>query len=575
MNSILLIEDDRLDAEIVRRCLIGSEYSAYQLVQVGSISEALEWLSGNAAKIILVDLNLPDKTGLECYRLVQEAAPQAPVVVLTGTANESIATTAISEGAQDYLCKSDLNRRLLTRCIGYSIQRSQMQSELRFLAYHDELTGLTNRSNFNDIIQRTIEASQRSGDQFAVLYIDLDDFKMVNDCLGHAAGDELLIAISERLKAAVEKGDTVSRFGGDEFIVLLKNATTVAETEGYINRIQTEFSAPIFISGTEIHVTASIGAVLVGTKHENVECIIRDADTAMYHAKALGKARYAVFDQAMHKKVREKLMFSAEVRKALENREFELHYQPILSLANDEIIGFESLLRWPHPTRGMLRPDQFLHLLDGTQSTSLLGRFVLEESCLQMKRWRDSIPELKNARVCVNITPAHFSTEQLFEEIAEALETSGLPANGLELEITEEGYVENIESAISTAKRLKESNIGLAIDDFGTGYSSLSQLARFPFDTLKIDREFVHTLGEDPEYGSLFISTIANLADALNVRVIAEGIEYQWQKHKLNELNCHYGQGYLFARPMPPKEIQAWIAKMANPYQSVAPSQVM
>ena len=575
MNSILLVEDDRLDAEIVRRCLIGSDYSTYTLVQVGSANAATEWLGRNSAKIILVDLNLPDVNGLESYRRIQDAAPETPVVVLTGTANEAIASAAIAEGAQDYLCKSDLNRRLLARCIGYSIQRSQMQSELRFLAYHDELTGLTNRSSFNDTIQRALESGQKAGNQFAVLYIDLDDFKTVNDCLGHAAGDELLIVIAERLKSAVKKKDVVARFGGDEFIVLLKNASDNSTVEKLIARIQAEFSEPIFICETEIVATASIGAVLVGEKHKNVECIIRDADTAMYHAKALGKARHAIFDQAMHQRVREKLVFSAEVRKALENSDFVLHYQPIVSLADDSIIGFESLLRWPHPTRGMLKPHQFLYLLDGVESTSMLGRFVLQESCRQMKQWRDLFPELSNARVSVNISPVHFSTSELFDEITKALSLSGLPAEGLELEITEEGYVENIEAAIATATKLKTHNIRLAIDDFGTGYSSLSQLARFPFDTLKIDREFVHTLDEDPEYGALFIKTIANLAEALKVTVIAEGIEYQWQKHKLNELDCHYGQGYLFARPMPPHEIENWVRKQSDPFENVAAFQVM
>ena len=421
---------------------------------------------------------------------------------------------------------------------------------LRYNAFHDALTGLPNRALFMDRLEHALEQGKRYQDHlFAVLFLDLDRFKVVNDSLGHILGDQLLIAIARRLEACLRPTDTIARLGGDEFTILLEGLSDISDTIRIAERIQAELTLPFNLGGQEVFTTASIGIALSATGYSQAEDLLRDADIAMYRAKVFG-ARYEIFNTTMHARAVARLQMETDLRRAIERQEFLIFYQPLVSLETGKITGFEALIRWQHPQRGLLSPAKFVPVAEETGLLSRIDQWVMGEACRQAQHWSEQIKSDSPLSISVNISNKQFTQPNLIEQISQILQETSLEATCLKLEITENVIMENAQSAIAKLEQIKALGIKLAIDDFGTGYSSLGRLHNFPIDELKIDRSFVSKIGADE--GNLEITeTIVTLAQKLGVDVTAEGIETAEQLAQLRKLKCAYGQGYFFSRPLP------------------------
>jgi diguanylate cyclase (GGDEF)-like protein/PAS domain S-box-containing protein len=428
--------------------------------------------------------------------------------------------------------------------------RKRAEETLHHDAFHDRLTGLPNRALFMDHLKLAIARLQRRDDQmFAVLYIDLDRFKIVNDSLGHMVGDELLIGIARRLEHCLRPGDTIARLGGDEFTVLLEDIGDGSVITPIAERIQTELSTPFNLSGREVFTTVSMGIAVSSKAYELPEDILRDADTAMYRAKSLGKDRHETFDIKMHSQAIKQLQLETDLRRAIEREEFTVVYQPIMSLETGALCGFEALIRWQHPERGPVSPMEFIPIAEETGMIVQIGEWVLSEACRQMARWQLIFPSDPQIFMSVNLSVRQFSQRNLIEKVIDILDETKLIPTSLKLEITESAVMENVENAISMLNHLRGLGVQLAMDDFGTGYSSLSYLHRFPINTLKIDRSFITRMVENDENAEI-VRTISGLAQNLGMDVVAEGLETKEQLEILKGLGCQYGQGYFFSKPL-------------------------
>lgn len=423
-------------------------------------------------------------------------------------------------------------------------------------ALHDVLTGLPNRALFLDRLKRAIDYSKRHQDHlFAVLFLDLDRFKFINDSLGHTFGDKLLIVIAQRLMECLRPTDIAARFGGDEFIILLEGIQDISDTLRVVERIQEKLLLPVALGGQEIFTTVSIGISLSGTGYEQPEDLLRNADIAMYRAKARGKACYEIFNTDMHVQIVERLQLENDLRRAIERQEFQVYYQPIVSLKTGRLTGFEALVRWLHPEQGIIFPQEFMPIAQETGLIIPIDKWVLREACRQTKQWQEEFfiestnLEDESLSISINLCSLRFSQQKLLEEIHQVLQETGLGAESLKLEITESVIMDNSENANVMLKQLRNLGIELAIDDFGTGYSSLGRLHHFPINGLKIDQSFVS--GRGVEEGNLHIvETIVTLSRKLGVDVTAEGVETPEQLQILRDLKCEYGQGYLFSKPL-------------------------
>jgi len=428
--------------------------------------------------------------------------------------------------------------------------RKQAEEQLLHDAFHDGLTGLPNRALLIDHLKLTIARSKRNAAlNYAVLFLDLDRFKLVNDSLGHLIGDQLLIGIARRLELCLRAGDTVARVGGDEFTILLEDLEDEDEANIIAERIQQELSVPFYLSGRDVFTTVSIGIAPSSRGYDKPEDILRDADTAMYRAKALGKARHEVFDEEMHALALNLLQMESDLRRAQERNEFIIEYQPIVSLNDFRVCGFEALLRWQHPERGLISPQDFIPVAEEGGQILPIGQWVLQQACAEMRRWQESFPADPPLFVTVNLSAKQFAQADLIDQVKCSLDQSGLDPNCLKLEITESVVMDNIETATAMLFQLRALGVRLSIDDFGTGYSSLSYLHRFPIDTLKIDRSFVTRIVNDKENIEI-VRTILMLAENLGMDVVAEGVETQEQMALLRQLFCHSGQGYFFSKPL-------------------------
>ncbi|MEP0783228.1 EAL domain-containing protein [Trichocoleus sp. DQ-A1] len=442
-------------------------------------------------------------------------------------------------------------------------------------AFHDKLTGLANRALFMERLGHLVELTKRRQDYlFAVLFLDLDRFKVINDSLGHTIGDQLLVEIAYRLQRCLRPGDMVARLGGDEFTILLEDIQDVSDATRIANQIQNELALPFNLNGQEVFTSASIGIAFNTTDSHQPQDLLRDADIAMYRAKALGRARHEVFDMTMHTRAVELLQLVTDLRQAVNRQEFLLHYQPIVSLSTGQITGFEALVRWQHPERGLISPAEFIPVAEETGLIVPIGWWVLQEACRQMYVWQKQLVNDSSSGVpgnkpltinhqpltiSVNLSSKQFTQPHLAQAIHQILEETGLDAGCLRLEITESAVMENAESAIATLLQLKKLGVQIYIDDFGTGYSSLSYLHRFPIDTLKIDRSFVGRMSSDSENWEI-VRTIITLAHNLGLDVVAEGVETAEQLAQLRTLQCEYGQGYFFSRPLDVASVETFMA---------------
>jgi diguanylate cyclase (GGDEF)-like protein/PAS domain S-box-containing protein len=434
------------------------------------------------------------------------------------------------------------------------------EEELRRAAMHDVLTGLVNRAYFLESLERSMARVHRHPEQtVALLFLDLDRFKQINDSLGHQAGDRILTTIARRLQACVRPGDVLARLGGDEFAVLLDDLTDPNDATHIAERMQEVLQAPLPHESTDVVVSASIGIAFGGAELENHEELLRDADLAMYRAKAGGKARYEVFDAGSRATERARLALESDLRRALERGELRVHYQPIVSATDGHIVGFEALARWAHPHRGLLNAASFIPLAEESGAISALGRWVLREALMQLRSWQRAYPADPPLVVSVNLSPREVMQPRLVANVIDALREADLPARSLALEITESLFIDTGDAALATLRDLSAHGVRLYLDDFGTGYSSLSYLHRFPISAVKIDRYFVSRL-DAPECEEI-VRSVVELAKRLGMETIAEGAECGVDADRLREIGCALLQGYACARPVPSAEVELLLAR--------------
>lgn len=593
-GNILLIDDTPDNLRLLTSVLSEQGYKVRSVIN-GQM--ALMGATAAPPDLILLDINMPDMDGYEvCQQLkMKPETAEIPVIFVSAFDETLDKVKAFGVGGVDYITKPFQVREVLARVenhlnlrnlqrqlrslndeleqrvrlrtaeleqLNQTLQteiaeRKQIQAKLQHLAWHDPLTNLPNRAFLMQRLRQVLDRVQQDATfQFALLFIDCDRFKTVNDSLGHLVGDQLLVAIAQRLQSQLAPGQTLMRLGGDEFTILVEPAQQVQFITNLSEQLQRSMAQPLKVRGREIFMSVSIGIVLSTTDYQNPEDVLRDADTAMYQAKADGKNCYRIFTQSMHAHVVEQLHLETDLRRAIEHEEFLVYYQPIISLDDCRVCGFEALVRWQHPEKGFISPNSFIPIAEETGLIIPLGEWVLRQACQALQRWRQMLQRMpsvysayENLSVSVNLSVKQFAQPNLVHRIDDILREMQLEGKYLKLEITESALMEYSESAMDLLQQFKHRQIQLSIDDFGTGYSSLSYLHRFPMDTLKIDRSFISRIGEQGENLEI-IRAIAALSESLGILIVAEGIETEYQYEHLRSLNCDFGQGYFFYRPL-------------------------
>jgi len=684
---VLLVEDSPSDADFLKEILSRSQ-TPYHVTCVDRVGLATAVLKGaSPVDLVLLDFSLPDSEGISTFEKIQAVASRLPIIVLTSTRDNELASAAVRKGAQDYLIKWEVDLDLMERSIRYAMARKtaeealreseeryalavqgandglwdwdlrsdqiyfspryaamlgwqsdhqpssaadwfatihsedlpivqeaitahleggtphftieyrsrhrdgsyrwiqaralairdqagrpyrmagsltditgrkRVEEELAYSAFHDPLTGLPNRALFLDRLgQLMAQSRRRAGYSYAVFFLDLDRFKNINDSLGHAVGDRLLITIAHSLQAFVRHGDTIARLGGDEFAMLANDVSGEADLSKIAERLLDRLKSPYRVGEHEIFTSGSVGIAAGAAHYKHPDEILRDADTAMYRAKARGKACYELFDGTMHHRAVALLALENDLRRALDRKEFVIQFQPIVDIRKRKVQSFEALLRWRHPTRGLLLPGDFIAVAEETGIIVPIGIWVLRESCRCAHEWQKYYP---TASVSVNLSPRELQQANIVETVAGILQTTKISPSTLILELTEGALSEDPAGVGEKLVRLRALGVKVYIDDFGTGYSSLSHLQRLPCDTLKIDRSFVGRLGTEKGSGEI-VHAIVSLARNLGMHVVAEGIETRQQLEALRKLGCELGQGFWFSAPLEPEAVLAMVQK--------------
>jgi diguanylate cyclase (GGDEF)-like protein len=558
---LVLVEHDEADARLIRELVaeaVGEEPPA--LDHYERLEDALLRLVAPGVSCLLLDLSLPDARGLEALIRVRKVAPDVPIVVLAERGDQALGVAAVHEGAQEYLVKGQVTSEGVARGIRFAIERKQTEVQLAHRALHDALTGLPNRRLLLDRVAHAISRLDRSGTAIALLFLDLDRFKQVNDSFGHEAGDRVLVEVATRLHASVRPSDTLARLGGDEFVILCEDIEGEAQAIAIARRVHQALAPPVRSGAGQMRVAASIGVALCSSSGDSASALVRNADVAMYQAKSLGGGRYEVFDEVLRSRAAVRLATEQALRLALELGQLRIHYQPIVALATGRIFGVEALVRWEHPERGIVPPLEFVPVAEETGLIQPLGQWVIEEACAQAERWRLVNPAEAPDTMAVNLSPLQLVRSDLVEIVSKALRETGSAAGRLCLEMTESVVMEDARSVAGALTALGAMGVRLAVDDFGTGYSSLRSLRRFPVNVLKIDRSFVGGLGVSSDDASI-VTAVQSLADALKIDTVAEGIETERQVRALRALGCESGQGFYFAAPQPAEGISELLGR--------------
>jgi diguanylate cyclase (GGDEF)-like protein len=548
--SILLVEDNPGDVRLVEELLRAAWVAAGSVNHVSSVEDAIGRVAKDVPACILLDLSLPDAQGLGTLERVRDAHPSVPIVVLTGTDDEAQAVQAVQEGAQDYLIKGQVDGHLLGRAIRYAIERKFAEVQLSHQALHDPLTGLANRALLMERLAQALARTERRPSSVAVLFLDIDRFKTINDNFGHEVGDSVLACIGDRLRKALRPEDMASRFGGDEFVVLCEDLEDDRHVVTIAKRIGRSISEPISLEAGEVVVTTSIGIAAARGIGDRPEVLLRDADAAVYRAKERGRDRFEFFDQRMRARLLRRSRRESELRHAIDAGELRLYYQPLVVVDDLRVRRVEALVRWEHPRRGLLLPREFIPAAEETGFIVDLGSWVLREACCQTVRWEHASPDQRSISIAVNVSPRQLDHLDFEDTVWQILEETGAEPKNLWFEITETAFMDPAPPVLEMLGRLRKLGIHLAIDDFGTGYSSLSHLRQFRIDELKVDQTFVHGLERDAEDSSI-VAAVVNLAHNLGLSAVAEGVETAEQSRRVQLVGCDLAQGFYFAAPEP------------------------
>jgi diguanylate cyclase (GGDEF)-like protein len=551
---VLLIEDDPRAAMLIGEMLRAAWAQGLVIAHAQRFADATQELIDHGATCVLLDIPADDPDPLRTLEHLRSAAPDVPVIVLSDRADEDFGLAAVTAGAQDFLRASELNPVLLARAVRYAIERKRSEVDLAHQALHDPLTGLPNRALFIDRLTVALDRSRRTGAPVAVLFLDVDTFKQINDSMGHAAGDLLLTVLADRFHAMLRPMDTVARFGGDEFTFLFEELESEREAVLIADRITRTASQPLMLGDSEMTVAVSIGIAIVSDPSVAPESVIRDADTAMYRAKEQGGARFELYDESSRHRATERLELEDALRLAVERSELRVHYQPQVTLNGETgLSGFEALVRWEHPQRGLIDAVEFVSLAESSGLIVPIGLWVLGQALHQVARWRQSRPGIT---VSVNLSARQLADPGLVASLATAIRDSGADPGVLYLEVTEDTVQKDPELAERMLEAFSQLGVKLAVDDFGTGHSSLRSLRHLPLEAIKIDPSFVAGLGANPDDAAL-LGALVELGHALGVTVVAEGVETDTQLAHLRDLGCDGAQGYLFSRPVPEDGVQA------------------
>jgi diguanylate cyclase (GGDEF)-like protein len=556
VREVLLVEDNRIDAQLIRRLLRRVSTSYYRITHVRTLNDAVLSAEELSPDVILADLNLPDSRGTDTVASLQTAYPDIPLIIVSAWEDEAVSLRSVKAGAQDYLVKGHIDGANLHRVIRYAIERKRTELELVRLAQFDQLTGLPNRTLLRERVNHALARAMRSGSGVATLILDMDRFKEINDMLGHEVGDKLLIKAAKRIRANVRDQDTVARLGGDEFAVVLEGVSEPKEVLPVIERIVDSLREVTTVDGHEVNTSTSIGIAMYPENGNNLSELLRAADLAMYQAKSSGRACYQFFADAMQEEAQSRRALEWALRHAVEANEFQLVYQPQVCLRTGGVIGIEALIRWMHPTRGLLTPYHFIGALEEFGLINEVGEWVLQTACEQMRRWQAL--ELQPMRISVNVSAQQFEDPLLIDKVRSALENTDLSPEFLELELTESCLMSDPAQAGALLREIRDLGVRIAIDDFGTGYSSLTYLNEFPLNALKIDKSFVQSV-ESNDRGGPISNMIIGLGQNLGLEVIAEGVETQGQLAYMQEHGCDIAQGYLYARPESPEDLTPWL----------------
>ena len=553
--SVLLVEDNPGDVRIVEELLREAWETAGSIGHVSSVHEALESLADHEPACILLDLSLPDAQGLETLARVMEASQSVPIVVLTGTDDEEQAVQAVQEGAQDYLVKGKVDGEVLGRSIRYAIERKLAEVELSHQALHDPLTGLANRALLLERLEMALARRERHPGSVALLFLDIDHFKGINDTFGHEVGDRVLASIGERVRSALRPEDTASRFGGDEFVVLCEDLADEWHVVTIANRIMRSVAEPIPLDTGEIVVTTSIGIAAARGIGDRPEVLLRDADAAVYRAKELGRGRFEIFDQRMRARLLARSTTEGELRRAIDADQLRLYYQPLVAAADLRVERVEALVRWEHPQHGLLLPHAFIPIAEELGLIVDLGAWVLREACRQAVRWERAAPDRGPCCVAVNVSPRQLDHPEFEHDVLRILEETGAEPKSLWFEITETSFMDPAPAVLEMMARLREIGIHLAIDDFGTGFSSLTHLRQLSVDELKVDQTFIQGLGRNEDDASI-VGAVVHLAHNMGLTAVAEGVETLDQSRRAQLIGCDLAQGFYYAPPAPASRLQ-------------------
>jgi len=595
---VLLIEDNRGDARLISLMLAAAENMVFQLTWHETLSSGLAYLRDNHVDVLLLDLGLPESSGLQTLALARSKVANMPtLVILSGLSDEAVALQAVQSGAQDYLIKGQVDSALLVRSIRYAMERSRAEESLRqahaelenrvqertaelanafaalkaeiaerklaeenvlYLAHHDALTGLPNRVLLQDRLRQAIAHARRNASQVAVLFIDLDHFKHINDSFGHHMGDRLLKAVAIRLQECLRECDSLARFGGDEFVLCLPELPGNTSATSVAQKIQEALVAPFDVDACQMHVSASIGISTYPHDGVTVDALMRAADTAMYHAKGNGRRNYQFFTAALNEAVQQRVKLEQRLRSALAHDELELHYQPQVDLARGKIFSAEALLRWRQPGRSPISCGPFIAIAEETGLILSIGEWTLRQACSELKRWHEA--GHSGMHVAVNLSPRQFYQPGFHEAIKAIIVESGVPPGNVDLEITEGVFLERNDENLAALQELSKFGIQLAVDDFGTGYSSLAYLMLFPVNTVKIDQSFVRKINTDRNATALVVAIIS-MAHSLGLKVLAEGVETVEQVRFLQSHGCSSAQGFFYSKAVSSSDFERLLNK--------------